>query len=68
MSEKDLHNSPDGSINNNGIDVKSASHPNPTGIPDHRQEYARELAAMSPEEYLAFEKKVLRKMVSCSLV
>lgn len=46
----------------NGIDTKTESHANPTGIPDHEQDLARQLAAMSPEEYALFEKAVLKKM------
>lgn len=65
-NEKELH--ADGSASSNPslpsniIDTKSESHANPSGIPDHHQELAQQLAAMSPEEYLAFEKKVLKKM------
>lgn len=63
MAEKDLPNdSSAASLNNANIDTTTKSHPNPFGVPDHDQSAARELAAMSPEEYAAFEKKVLRKM------
>lgn len=60
--EKDLEGSSHSSLNRPPIDTKTLSHANPDGIPDHHQELAQQLAAMSPEEYLAFEKKVLKKM------
>lgn len=62
--EKDLHESgsSSNSINNNVIDTKTESHANPTGIPDHHHDLAMQLAAMSPQEYIAFEAKVLKKM------
>ena len=40
----------------------SPDHKNPYGVPDHRQEFARQLAAMTPEEYAEFDRKVLWKM------
>lgn len=40
-----------------GKDVTDVSH-----IPEERREAARQLAAMTPEEYAAYEKKILWKM------
>jgi hypothetical protein len=39
-----------------------ADHKSPAGVPDHRREFAEQIAAMSADEYAEMDRRVIRKM------
>lgn len=43
-------------------EMNDPDHKHPTGIPDHHQDLAAQIAAMSPEEYAELDRRVLWKM------